>query len=238
MLSALKFHAPLKKCNPALITNVYLQGQRYQIKPSNFVRASRHTMSDSKARGGTELSPWQQGFYKYFLPIQTRVRDTDMFGHVNNSVYYSYFDTVINEYLYKYCEVRHPKKNPDEPNIVGFMVDTRCSYRQPLNFPEVILAGMAVTKLGNSSVTYTVGIFAEREASKEVTKALSIGGHLIENNDLASFDGFKEIAASVGQCVHVFVDLNGDQRPLRIPDESRIPLSNIMIPFEGQISKL
>eukprot|EP00057_Strongylocentrotus_purpuratus_P007539 XP_011662013.1 PREDICTED: uncharacterized protein LOC100890400 [Strongylocentrotus purpuratus] len=240
MLGAVNLLASLNKCRPAVTRSLCLPGLHFQARSSNLFCVNRRTMSDSKAEipVGSEPSPWQQGFYKYFLPIQTRFLDTDCFGHVNNAVYYSFFDTVINHYLYKHCSFRHPKKNTDEPNIVGFMVDTRGTFRKPLNFPEVILAGMAVTKLGNSSVTYTVGIFAEKEARSKLTESLSVDGVLLEKNEAGCFDGYDEMACSVGQCVHVFVDVNGDQKPLRIPDVSRLPLSNILVPFEGQISKL
>jgi acyl-CoA thioester hydrolase len=98
--------------------------------------------------------------YRHFLAIPTRWMDNDVYGHVNNVVYYSYFDTVINEYL-----VRRGGLDPHGGAVIGLAVETFCQFHAPLSFPAVIDAGLRVGKLGRSSVRYEIGLFQQgREA--------------------------------------------------------------------------
>jgi acyl-CoA thioester hydrolase len=101
-------------------------------------------MSDTRAR------------YKHFLTIPTRWHDNDVYGHVNNVVYYSYFDTVVNDYL-----MRNAGLDYRDGTVVGFVVETMCRYKKPLAFPESIDVGLRVAKIGNSSVRYEIGIFKQ-----------------------------------------------------------------------------
>lgn len=96
--------------------------------------------------------------YAYFKSISTRWIDNDVYGHINNAVYYSYFDTVCNSYLID-------KGNFDLAHapIIGFVVASECQYLAPIKFPAVIQAGMCVNRIGNSSVEYGVGIFQDEE---------------------------------------------------------------------------
>jgi len=94
--------------------------------------------------------------YRHFLSIPTRWMDNDVYGHVNNVVYYSYFDTVVNEYL-----IRVGALDIGHGETIGLVVDTQCSYFQPLAFPERVDAGLRVARLGTSSVRYEVGLFRE-----------------------------------------------------------------------------
>lgn len=94
--------------------------------------------------------------YRHFLQIPTRWMDNDIYGHVNNVVYYSFFDTVINEYL-----IREGGLNIHDGTVVGFAVETQCRFHQSLCFPETIDAGMRVARLGNSSVRYEIGLFKQ-----------------------------------------------------------------------------
>lgn len=94
--------------------------------------------------------------YKHFLTIPTRWHDNDVYGHVNNVVYYSYFDTVVNDYL-----MRNAGLDYREGAVVGFVVETMCQYKKPLAFPESIDVGLRVAKIGNSSVRYEIGIFKQ-----------------------------------------------------------------------------
>jgi len=96
--------------------------------------------------------------YPHFLAIPTRWKDIDVYGHVNNVVYYAYFDTVINEYL-----MQAGGLDPHEGQVVGFAVETQCQFLKPIVFPEIIDAGVRVAKLGNSSVRYEIGIFKQGE---------------------------------------------------------------------------
>lgn len=94
--------------------------------------------------------------YKHFLTIPTRWKDNDIYGHVNNALYYSFVDTVANEYLIT-------KGGLDIHNdpVIGVVVESHCNYYQPLVFPESVLAGLRVGHLGTSSVRYEVGLFSE-----------------------------------------------------------------------------
>ncbi len=97
--------------------------------------------------------------FKHFLTIPTRWMDNDLYGHVNNVVYYSWFDTVINEYL-----IRVGGLDIHGAPVVGFCVESGCTYVRSFAFPEPVQAGLRVTKLGNSSVRYEVGLFGEDDA--------------------------------------------------------------------------
>jgi len=101
-------------------------------------------------------APSARSSYPHFLPITTRWMDNDVYGHVNNVVYYSYFDTVVNEYL-----MRAGVLDFERGAIIGLVVETQCNYFAPLVFPERVDAGLRVTRLGTSSVRYEVGLFRE-----------------------------------------------------------------------------
>ncbi len=94
--------------------------------------------------------------YKHFLAIPTRWMDNDVYGHVNNVVYYSYFDTVVNDYL-----MRHGGLDYRNGAIVGLVVETMCQYKKSLAFPESVDVGLRVAKIGNSSVRFEIGIFRQ-----------------------------------------------------------------------------
>jgi acyl-CoA thioester hydrolase len=99
-----------------------------------------------------------RGRYPHFLAIATRWMDNDVYGHVNNVVYYSYFDTVINRWL-----IDEGRLDIARSPVIGLCVDSRCRYRKPIAFPQEVDAGLRVAKLGRSSVTYDVGIFVRGE---------------------------------------------------------------------------
>ena len=92
--------------------------------------------------------------FPYVLEIQTRWSDNDIYGHVNNAVYYLYFDTVINRYL-----IDQGGLDIAVGHIIAVCVESQCSFKRSIAFPEVIHAGLRVTKLGNTSVHYEVGVF-------------------------------------------------------------------------------
>ncbi|HEX7913694.1 MAG TPA: thioesterase family protein [Paraburkholderia sp.] len=98
--------------------------------------------------------------YQYFLTIPTRWMDNDVYGHVNNVVYYSYFDTVVNEYL-----VGAGVLDYERGRTIGLVVETKCNYFSPIAFPQQVDAGLRVARLGTSSVRYEIGLFATRDAS-------------------------------------------------------------------------
>ncbi len=97
--------------------------------------------------------------YRHFLPIQTRWSDNDVYGHVNNVVYYSWFDTVVNEYL-----ISAGALDIQASPVVGLVVATQCSYFSELAFPQRVDAGLRVGQVGKSSVRYEVALFAAGEA--------------------------------------------------------------------------
>ncbi len=96
--------------------------------------------------------------YRHWLAIPTRWMDNDIYGHVNNVVYYSYFDTVINEYL-----IRDGGLDIQQGTIIGVAVETMCRFKKSLCFPKAVDAGLRVGKLGRSSVRYEIGLFAEND---------------------------------------------------------------------------
>ncbi len=92
--------------------------------------------------------------YPHFLAIPTRWMDNDIYGHVNNVVYYSYFDTVINEYL-----VREGGLDIHGGEVVGVCAESRCNFRDSFAFPETVEAGLRVGHLGRRAVRYEIGLF-------------------------------------------------------------------------------
>ena len=94
--------------------------------------------------------------YHFFAPITTRWNDNDIYGHVNNVTYYSYFDTVANTYL-----IEHGQLDIHHADVVGFVVNSGCNYYSPIAFPDKLTGGLRVNRLGSSSVEYGVAIFKE-----------------------------------------------------------------------------
>jgi acyl-CoA thioester hydrolase len=103
-------------------------------------------------------SPQLRRDYRHFHRIETRWMDNDAYGHVNNIVYYSYFDTVVNEYL-----ISAGALDIERSPVIGVVVETQCRFLSPLAFPQTVHAGMRVAHLGRSSVRYEIGIFADDE---------------------------------------------------------------------------
>lgn len=106
--------------------------------------------------------------YRHFLPIQTRWSDNDAYGHVNNVVYYSWFDTVVNEYL-----IAAGALDIQASPVVGLVVETRCNYFSELAFPQRVDAGLRVAHAGKSSVRYELALFGA------LSDAASAQGHFI-----------------------------------------------------------
>jgi acyl-CoA thioester hydrolase len=94
--------------------------------------------------------------YPHFLAIPTRWMDNDVYGHVNNVVYYSYFDTVINEYL-----IREGGLDIQESAVVGVCAESHCEFRNSFAFPDLVEAGLRVGHLGRRAVRYEIGLFKE-----------------------------------------------------------------------------
>ena len=103
--------------------------------------------------------PAPRAHYRAFQTITTRWMDNDVYGHVNNVVYYSWFDTAVNSHL-----IHHGALDIHQGGTIGLVVETQCNYFAPLAFPQAIEAGIRVARLGGSSVRYEVGLFAQGEA--------------------------------------------------------------------------
>ncbi len=101
--------------------------------------------------------PEARSAYRVFRSIGTRWMDNDVYGHVNNVVYYSWFDTAVNAWLIEQgaLDIHHGE-------VIGLVIETQCNYFEPLAFPQTVHAGLRVGHLGRSSVRYEVGLFADR----------------------------------------------------------------------------
>jgi acyl-CoA thioester hydrolase len=105
-------------------------------------------VSREEAAHRSEFRTWRR--------LTTRWADNDAYGHVNNTVYYEWFDTAVNAWMVEQGMLDIARDDP-----IGLVVETRCSYFAPLAFPEDVHVGLAVANLGRSSIRYRIGIFAE-----------------------------------------------------------------------------
>jgi acyl-CoA thioester hydrolase len=102
--------------------------------------------------------PSPRSAYRAFRSIGTRWMDNDVYGHVNNVVYYSWFDTVVNGHL-----IDKGVLDIERGAVIGLVVETHCNYFSPIAFPQTVEAGLRVAHVGRSSVRYEVGLFAQAE---------------------------------------------------------------------------
>lgn len=130
-------------------------------------------------------------------PVGTRWADNDMFGHLNNAVYYQLFDTAINAWINTSTGV-----DPLAMPVLGIVAESGCRYFSELRFPESLMVGLAVTRLGRSSVTYRLGVFKELDDAGVIT--------------------------ALGHWVHVYVDRTS-RRPVPIPEAIRSLLSTACV---------
>lgn len=112
----------------------------------------------SAMNANAKPQPEGRDAYKAFRPITTRWMDNDVYGHVNNVVYYSWFDTAVNATL-----IEQGVLDIHGGQTIGLVIETQCNYFAPLAFPQTIEAGIRVARLGTSSVRYEVGLFAQGE---------------------------------------------------------------------------
>ena len=113
--------------------------------------------------------------FVFYFPITTRWMDNDMFGHVNNVNYYSYFDTIINQFL-----IEQAGFVPQKSKQIGFIVKSSCNYISSVSYPQKLVGAFRVDRIGNSSVDYAVGIFKENE---EVASAVGCLTHVFVDRD-------------------------------------------------------
>jgi len=99
-------------------------------------------------------TPSQRSDYKQFSLIETRWNDNDSYGHVNNIVYYSYFDTAVNRHL-----IQQGVLDLTNSESIGLVIESKCTYFSSITFPDTVAVGLKVVHLGNSSVRYQIGLF-------------------------------------------------------------------------------
>jgi acyl-CoA thioester hydrolase len=135
-----------------------LQKQASPDKPIHGLKASLAIRKPAchKTRMTDRPKSLPRSAFRHFMPLDTRWHDNDVFGHVNNVVYYAYFDTAVNRHLMD-AGLLDPKTSA----IVGLVVETGCTYFESVAYPERLEVGMAVLRLGRSSVTYRLGLFRE-----------------------------------------------------------------------------
>ena len=141
----------------------------------------------------TRPVPRGRDAYRWHIPIAMRWADNDAYGHVNNTVYYEWFDTAVNRWL-----VEAGLLDIEHGDPIGLVVETGCAYFAPLSFPGEVDVGMAIERLGTSSVTYRIGVFAK---------------------------GTDEPAAQ-GHFTHVYVGRDS-RRPVPLPHQWRAKLEQL-----------
>jgi acyl-CoA thioester hydrolase len=115
-------------------------------------------MHVSQKRDAMTNSLVRRAEYRHFQPITTRWHDNDIYGHVNNVTYYSFFDSAVNSYL-----IEQGGLDIHDGSVVGFVVSSSCDYFASIAYPQVIEVGLRVGKLGNSSVQYELAVFKAGE---------------------------------------------------------------------------
>jgi acyl-CoA thioester hydrolase len=139
------------------------------------------------------MAPAGRAGFKIWRKMTTRWADNDAYGHVNNTVYYEWFDSAVNAWMVDQGMLDIANGDP-----IALVVETRCTYSEPLEFPQSVEIGLAVASLGRSSIRYRIGIFAEGSAN----------------------------TAAEGEFVHVVVDRTS-RRPIEIPSGWRSKLEAI-----------
>lgn len=116
------------------------------------------TMAAMNESPPSRPAPQPRSAYAAFRRISTRWSDNDVYGHVNNVVYYSWFDTAVNAHL-----IEQGALDIHAGETIGLVIETQCNYFAPLAFPQEVEAGIRVARIGGSSVRYEVGLFAQGE---------------------------------------------------------------------------
>lgn len=112
--------------------------------------------------------PTRRAEYAHFEPVSTRWMDNDVYGHVNNAHYYSFFDSAINRYL-----ITAGGLDIEAGAAVGYIVSSRCEYFRPIRYPDAIEVGVCTDRVGNSSATYGVAIFVPGEAEARAAGSMT-----------------------------------------------------------------
>jgi acyl-CoA thioester hydrolase len=109
-------------------------------------------------------APETRDRYAWFVDIPTRWMDVDVYGHVNNVEYYSYFDTAVAAHLVGYAGL-----DPHSSPVIGLVIETKCVFKKSLLFPVVVNAGLRVAHIGRSSVRYEIGLFRQDDDEPAAT---------------------------------------------------------------------
>ena len=109
-------------------------------------------------------APETRDRYAWFVDIPTRWMDVDVYGHVNNVEYYSYFDTAVAAHL-----IGHAGLDPHSSPVIGLVIETKCVFKKSLLFPVVVNAGLRVAHVGRSSVRYEIGLFRQDDDEPAAT---------------------------------------------------------------------
>jgi acyl-CoA thioester hydrolase len=133
-------------------------------------------------------TPQRRAAFPHLAEITTRWMDNDVYGHVNNVVYYAFFDTVVNGYLIAQGALNIAARDQSGSDVIGLVVETQCNYFKPVAFPDRVTAGLRVAHIGTSSVRYEIALF--------------------RNGD--------DEAAAQGHFVHVYVERAGN-KPVPLP---------------------
>lgn len=161
--------------------------------------------------------------YQWFLPFQTRWLDNDRYGHVNNAVYHGIFDSVINIFLIRRCGL---DISMDRSQQIGFMVTNECQFFAPASYPQVYLIGLGLRKIGKTSLSYQLGMFAPTDPNA-VLHVNMTHGYYAEELEYLVASKFEDQASCVGRSVHVFVDPSQGNKPTPVPEEWKPTLRKI-----------
>jgi acyl-CoA thioester hydrolase len=164
------------------------------LRPRPGQATLRH-MTETKSDG----LPTRRGDFRVLRAITTRWHDNDHYGHVNNVVYYAYFDTAVNGFL-----IEASGTDIRELPAIGIVAETSCRFMRELSFPDTVWAGLALEKLGNSSVIYRICLFRNEEPEP----------------------------AAIGRFVHVYVDAK-TRRPVPVPAQVRAALTALQEGYVG-----
>ena len=158
-------------------------------------------MSPTPLNKAARPAPEPRSAYHLFRRIDTRWADNDAYGHVNNVVYYAWFDTAVNAYL-----VEQGALDIHNGTTIGLVVETHCNYFSPVVFPQPVEVGIRVASLSGSSVRYELGVFTADANSKD--------------------EGNFDICAAKGHFIHVYVDQH-TRRPVQLPLNLKTVLEKI-----------
>ena len=136
----------------------------------------------------------QKSDYPFFYKLSTRWKDNDVYGHINNVVYYEYFDTAVNKWL-----IENNLLDYKDGEQIGYIVKSNCDYFSPISHPSDFFVGIRVSKIGNSSVVYEIGIFLEGD----------------------------ELASAQGSFTHVYVS-RSTQKSCKLKDHFKTKLKTLL----------